>query len=261
METNILKWIDRLKLAQHLSEVHDICVDLSGNLGMDYYSFTLCVPQSIVSPKVTVIHNYPKSWEKEYREQEYFSIDPIFAYATMFNTPVKWSDILDMDMINSPDSRVVITNAKKHGINEGLTIPTHTSNGTLGIFCLSTRLDGDPADKLIKAVVPWAQPLCIYICDALQRCLRNEMQNGDNGMVTKPQVTKREKECLLWASEGKTAWEISKILGISERTVLFHLNNCAKKFGAVNRQHAIAKAIMLGVIKPVIAFDEDTLPR
>jgi LuxR family transcriptional activator of bioluminescence operon len=63
-------------------------------------------------------------------------------------------------------------------------------------------------------------------------------------------LTDREKECLLWAAEGKTSWEASQILGISERTVIFHLQNASDKLGVNNRQQAVARAIAMGMILP-----------
>lgn len=59
-------------------------------------------------------------------------------------------------------------------------------------------------------------------------------------------ITRREKECIRWASIGKTSWEISQILDISQRTVDFHLTNCIKKTNSTNRQHAIVKCILSG---------------
>ncbi|GAB4407113.1 MAG: hypothetical protein OHK0032_02390 [Thermodesulfovibrionales bacterium] len=59
----------------------------------------------------------------------------------------------------------------------------------------------------------------------------------------------REIEVLKWAKEGKTNWEISVILGISERTVKFHIASILRKLDAVSRGHAIAKALELGVLK------------
>lgn len=58
------------------------------------------------------------------------------------------------------------------------------------------------------------------------------------------QFTNRESECITWASEGKTSWEISRILNISESTVNFHLSNFVKKSQSVNRQQAIAKYLL-----------------
>nr|UWU45300.1 LuxR [synthetic construct] len=61
-------------------------------------------------------------------------------------------------------------------------------------------------------------------------------------------LTKREKECLAWACEGKSSWDISKILGCSERTVTFHLTNVQMKLNTTNRCQSISKAILTGAI-------------
>ncbi|HVW52726.1 MAG TPA: LuxR C-terminal-related transcriptional regulator [Trinickia sp.] len=39
----------------------------------------------------------------------------------------------------------------------------------------------------------------------------------------KPRLTPRELECLKWIAAGKSSWEISHIIGISEHGVLYHI--------------------------------------
>lgn len=56
-------------------------------------------------------------------------------------------------------------------------------------------------------------------------------------------LTEKERACLVWVSAGKTAWETAKIIGRSQRTVEFHLNNAVLKLNAVNKIHAVAIAI------------------
>ena len=64
-----------------------------------------------------------------------------------------------------------------------------------------------------------------------------------------PQVlTARERECLKWASLGKTTWEIGRLVHISEHTARFHLRNACSKLSASNRQQAVAKAIHCGYL-------------
>lgn len=63
-------------------------------------------------------------------------------------------------------------------------------------------------------------------------------------------LTQREYDCMTWTARGKTAWEISVILGISESTATFHLRNAGIKLKASNRTHAVAKAIQSGLITP-----------
>jgi DNA-binding CsgD family transcriptional regulator len=61
-------------------------------------------------------------------------------------------------------------------------------------------------------------------------------------------LTRREKECLMWVSLGKTANETGTIIGNSQRTVEFHLNNAVRKLKATNKIHAAALAIRVGLI-------------
>ena len=61
-------------------------------------------------------------------------------------------------------------------------------------------------------------------------------------------ITRREIEVLQWLQQGKSSWEISKILGLSERTVNFHVYNVMGKIKAVNRPQMVTIALRLGLI-------------
>jgi DNA-binding NarL/FixJ family response regulator len=60
-------------------------------------------------------------------------------------------------------------------------------------------------------------------------------------------LSRRESEVLNWLKTGKTSWDISVILGISERTVNFHVRNIIQKLNAVSRIHAVAVAAEKGI--------------
>jgi len=61
-------------------------------------------------------------------------------------------------------------------------------------------------------------------------------------------LSKRELECIHWSAAGKTSREIGLILGISQRTAYFHLNNVAAKLNVYTTRHAISRAIALGLL-------------
>ena len=61
-------------------------------------------------------------------------------------------------------------------------------------------------------------------------------------------LTVREKEVLAWAMEGKTNWETSVILSLSEATVKFHVRNAMAKLNATSRAQAVAVALRRGLI-------------
>jgi len=89
------------------------------------------------------------------------------------------------------------------------------------------------------------QLLVPYLHEAVSRVGRS-----DDVKPLLYELSDREKECLLWAADGKTSWETAMILKVSERTVNFHLQNAAKKLKCGNRTHVVARAISLRLINP-----------
>ncbi len=64
-------------------------------------------------------------------------------------------------------------------------------------------------------------------------------------LKNKLKITRREAEVLFWVSQGKTDWEISKILSISDRTVNKHLQQIYRKLGVNNRTAATTQALLV----------------
>ena len=66
----------------------------------------------------------------------------------------------------------------------------------------------------------------------------------------KVDLNEREVETLTWAARGKTSAEIAQILGLSKRTVDFHIDNAREKLGAATRVEAAIKAATGRLIEP-----------
>jgi LuxR family transcriptional regulator len=62
------------------------------------------------------------------------------------------------------------------------------------------------------------------------------------------QLTEREREVLRWSAEGKTAEETGTILGITERTVTYHVTSAMGKLDVTNKTQAVAKALLLKLV-------------
>jgi DNA-binding NarL/FixJ family response regulator len=60
----------------------------------------------------------------------------------------------------------------------------------------------------------------------------------------------REIEALTWAARGKTSAEIAGLIGLSRRTIDFHLDNARTKLGAATRTEAAIKAAIGKLIEP-----------
>jgi DNA-binding NarL/FixJ family response regulator len=60
----------------------------------------------------------------------------------------------------------------------------------------------------------------------------------------------REVEVLTWVARGKTSAEIAQIVGLTKRTVDFHIDNARTKLGAATRTEAVIKANSGRLIEP-----------
>jgi DNA-binding NarL/FixJ family response regulator len=61
-------------------------------------------------------------------------------------------------------------------------------------------------------------------------------------------LSDREAEALTWSARGKTSDEIAQIIGLSRRTVDFHLDNARSKLGVATRIEAVANAVAAKLI-------------
>jgi LuxR family transcriptional regulator, quorum-sensing system regulator CviR len=135
------------------------------------------------------------------------------------------------------DERAFIGEASDFGLTQGITVGIKSSAQPLGsLFSFSgPRMGEHPCHAVVL------QHLAPHLHEALLR-LTFLPSAAD------PLLSSREREVLLWIKEGKTNWEIAKILSISERTVRFHVENVLNKLQVSTRGHAVAVALQQGLI-------------
>lgn len=61
-------------------------------------------------------------------------------------------------------------------------------------------------------------------------------------------LSPRERECLQWAADGKTAWETGVILSIAEGSVAKVLASAMRRLECTSKPQAVVKALRLGLI-------------
>lgn len=235
-------WKKKISLCKSLEDIKPECQDFCTSLGWEYYLFGVVDATSLSSPKITTITNYPEGWWCFYFKEEMQKCDPVVRYCFDKSTPIRWDKLMEIEEYVSPEAEKMMTKAATFGLANGFSIPIKSPSGEVAIFSLATP-HLESIDERYNHALHYAQTLSYTLLEAYLR-LKAETE-------TNFRITPRERECLFWACEGKTAWEISKIIEVSERTVIFHMTSATKKLGAANRQHAVAKAILHGLIKPV----------
>lgn len=74
------------------------------------------------------------------------------------------------------------------------------------------------------------------------------MDFSDSVKDDSPHLSDRERDCLAFLADGRRDREIADLLGITETTVRFHVDNARKKLGARNRTQAIARIANLRLL-------------
>lgn len=173
-----------------------------------------------------------------YIQQGIAQIDPCVQRALTENHPIPWGFAHHRDNPNKLEKRIWKFHDEM-GTKRGIICPVH-SLGHSAIFGVTHN--GMESDLLARlpALAPIIHVFSVMLAYAMVRIQSPEMTEVENVEVA---LTSRERDCLSWAAEGKTAWETSVILGIAEATVIFHIENAKKKLGAKTTTQAVAIAV------------------
>lgn len=129
-------------------------------------------------------------------------------------------------------------------IAAAIVVPVHLPFGQIGMAAFAARDESgvDLADVFERRAEALMLLTHRFVTSYVQVTRRRVM------LPMNCSLTRREAECLNWASLGKTDEDICDIIGRSRATVRFHLRNAAGKLNAVNRGQAIFKAAQLGYL-------------
>ena len=104
-----------------------------------------------------------------------------------------------------------------------------------------------PADAIEAAELAETEAKLVWLAHMSNGVVGN-IVGEKHAMMSVQELTGRECEVLRWTAAGKTSGEIGIILGISTRTVNFHITTALTKLNAVNKTQAVVKALMLDMI-------------
>lgn len=243
MNVELDTFIDKLEDVQSVEAGRRLLEDSLGNLGFEQFAYLgLRLPNTSLAEPV-LVHNYDPKWVDRYLKNDYACVDPVVERGLASVVPFTWGGDKERKVLDT-DSRSMMDEASEFGITKGFTIPIHGAHGELAAFSLAVPDQNAETDKHFSVFSHEVHLMALYFHGALGERILSE------GQTPEIKLSKREAECLLWTAQGKTAWEISEILKISDHTVREYIKNACHKLGVYSKNHAIVKSIMLGLIKP-----------
>jgi LuxR family transcriptional regulator len=230
----------QLQLLSHSQDIniaYRISLNFVRNLGYKFCAFSTISANSRADYCPINLNNYPQDWNTQYEQNNVSKTDPIAAYCNHSTLPVLWSKEL---FSKTPWLWQML---QQQGLAHGWSQAIHDEQcGLHSVLSLARSHCPISAYELYENL-----GFSVFISRHLH-ALAIAMQPKKPASPQPPPLSRRELEVLKLSADGKTAYEISRILSLSERTINFHVHRAIEKLGVNNKIAAVIAAARSGAI-------------
>ena len=225
--------------ARDRNEFRDEVVRFTKRLGFETVSAITIVDRGLGKSEFINIDNTPDNYVEPYADPSCYRRDPVMQHCKRQTVPIIW----DQETYLAHGAGDLWEQQAQYGYCTGIAMALHMPEGRhflLGVD-RDKALPGDVYE--LQRIVADLQLFAVHAQEAALRLLLPPAMQPE-----RPALTPRELEAMRWTMEGKTAWEVGALLGITERTAVLHINNAMHKLGCVSKHQAVLKALRLGLI-------------
>jgi LuxR family transcriptional activator of conjugal transfer of Ti plasmids len=233
IEYSFQEFVDAIQTARSDDDFARSASRVSQRLGFRWFAYLRIVEEA---PKL--ISSYPKSWTSRYFELSYEQLDPVVRRARLENDLFHWGSGASIPS-SSRAQQKFFDEATTFGIESGITVPIKGGFGRMAAFTFATDDRAMRPERLMAKSKDVVQLVGLYFHTHLAARLAAESDQFDADGV----LTQRERQCLAWASRGKTVADTAILVAIAPRTVVFHLENARRKMGAASITQCVAEAL------------------
>lgn len=186
------------------------------------------------------VDQIPESFRDSYQDVGKGQVDPVMQHCKTSFVPIVW----DQGTYVAANKGEAWEEMAPHGMVSGVAVALHAPHGRHVLFGFDRSEPAPVTNAERQNVLAHLQLFAAY---SVEPAL--DLLTDSPGRQSDVVLTDREIECLKWTMEGKTAKEISMILGISDSWTTKVLAGVSQKLGCVNKQQAAAKVLRLGLLK------------
>ena len=227
----------------HASSVKDFSrqlVSFAQDLGFGTVSATVVTDHSPMLTEFQTVSNVPAGFLKEFENLELGRIDPVSQHCKRSGAPIVW----DQKTYATSDEKSLWEMQAPFGYSSGLAVGMHFGRGRHFMFgaewnheCCERVANFKNIFEDILAFAEHAQAAAFDLSLPARR-----------GGSERP-LMKGELEALRWTMDGKTSWEIAKVMLMSERHVTLLLRRAMQKLDCSSKYETVLRAIRLGLIE------------
>lgn len=237
MRSTAQAFVARVSTVSTADDLDDALRAITLDMGFQYFALTHHVDVVGAGGSAIRVHNYPARWAEYYDANTLGVSDPVHRASHMTSIGFRWSHIPQMIPL-TPRDRTVLLLGRDQGIGDGFTIPANVPGEARGSCSFANEADRPMAEDML----PLAQLTGAFAFEAARRLWAVRR----SGVVPVQPLTDRQRDCALWAARGKSDWETSRILGLSEETVALHIRHGCERYGVNKRTLLLIRALFDG---------------
>jgi len=228
-----------VEAAGDADELGEALLAITIELGFQYFALTHHVDVLEMGESAIRLHNYPGQWADYYDAQALGLSDPVHRASHVTSVGFCWSRIPRMIPLTADDRRILAL-GREQGIGDGFTVPANVPGEARG----SCSFASEAGRPILEPMLPVAQLAGAFAFEAARRLWTGRGYREDDA----PQLTDRQRDCVLWVARGKGDWEIGRILDISEETVARHVKEACARYGVSKRTLLAIRTLFDGTL-------------
>lgn len=225
-----LDFVDAIEATDTFCGVISQFEKVIGELGFHAYIMARIPTPGESLAQMTVANGWPGQWFELYNRENFCAADPIPRHCFNSLNPFEWKDA-PYDRERDPAAHEVMMRARDFRLYEGFCIPIHYDDATAAVSMAGEQPYLDAQTKSALHLMG------VFTHGRLRALSRHAAAHSRR-------LSEIEAEVLRWAARGKTAWETGQILGLSERTVRWHLEEAQRKLMTKNKTATVAAALV-----------------
>lgn len=220
-------------------QLSDAVLHISRELGFAYFALTQHADPATAGHPFIRLDNYPTDWAIYFDDQQLATCDPVHRASGLTSVGFAWSDLPSLIDLTRRDHEILQL-AGLRGVGNGFTVPAHIPGEINGSCSFAVKY----GTSFPSANLPAAQLVGAFAFEAARRLWKIRLV----GAGRQARLTDRQRDCVLWASRGKSDWEIGRILGVSHETVIQHLKQARERYGVTKRTQLTVRALFDGTL-------------
>jgi DNA-binding CsgD family transcriptional regulator len=232
-----------LAAAPSLTELRDRM--LRGLTPFGFIGFTFAAVRRVKSVYLhaEIAATWPRSGQTSFQQSHLFNADPVIIRSRTATAPFVW-DFTLYDPANEVHAELLALR-RANGSRGGVCIPVPEAwTGRSVLYLSGTSFDASERTLLAMRLLTGHFAACAYAIGVSEE----RSGRGVSGNLETGDLSQRERQVFGWLAFGKTSWDVSVIMGISEHTVNEYIASGIAKLKASNRTEAVLRALLTNQI-------------